>query len=280
MIYLNGEFIPLERATISVLDRGFLFADGIYEVVPVYKGQPFRLSAHLKRLQHSLDALAIKNPYKPLKWQNIIAKLIDQSPDKTLAIYIQITRGRAHSRQHIEPKKLKPTILAKPKKLKPPTLAVLKKPHYAITQNDIRWHRCDIKSIALLGNILLLQAADKQGAEEALLIRDNIITEGASSNVFIVKNGTVYTHPANEYILAGITRDAVIESIKNEQIPFKEQAFSAQDLARADEIWITSATKEITPITHLNKQVVGTHKPNKLWQRIYNEFQSIKNNEC
>ena len=280
MLYLNGKFLAKEAAKISVLDRGFLFADGVYEVVPVYQGKPFYLLAHLSRLNTSLLAVNITNPHSNDQWRGIIEKLIDYSQEKTLSIYIQVTRGCANSRQHIGQNNLTPTVLAKAKPLIPPDLPKLLKPHFVITQPDIRWHRCDIKSIALLANILLLQEADKQGAEEVLLIRDEIITEGASSNVFIVKDNIIYTHPANTHILGGITRNIVIQSIKSENICLVEQGFPASNINDADEIWITSSTKEIMPITHLNGKILGDGKPSALWRRVYRCFEQIKNNEC
>ena len=279
MVYLNGDYLALEQANISVMDRGFLFADGVYEVIPVYQQQLFRFKAHLSRLQHSLNALKIENPYSEQKWFSIIKKLIDYHSKHTLSIYIQITRGSARTRQHIGQNDLKPTVFAQAKSLLLPSFEQLTQPHHAIVKPDIRWSRCDIKSIALLANILLLQQANKTGADEVILVRDNQVTEGASSNVFMAKNGVIYTHPANCYILGGITREVVIQSILAQNIPLKEIAFSQDDLYNADELWISSSTKEMMPITYLDNQPINQGKHGALWLQVYQQFQTIKQSE-
>ncbi len=277
MLYLNGEFIDPKNAKISVFDRGFLFADGVYEVVPVYEGKPFRIKQHLDRLEHSLASVQIKNPNNYGTWCKIIDNLIDYQQQKTLVIYIQITRGSGNKREHISSNNLSPTVLVKAKELKLPTFAELQQPHRVITSDDIRWQRCDIKSIALLANVLLLKQAYAQQAEEVILVRNGKITEGASSNIFIVKDNIVYTHPANKYILGGITRNVVIQSLLAQGIILKEEAFLAKDLDEVDEVWISSSTKEITPISHINNNIISNKS--SLWQLVYKQFQAIKQSE-
>ncbi len=279
MIYLNGNYVALKNASISVMDRGFLFADGVYEVIPIYAGTIFRLDAHLARLNHSLDALDIINPLKKPEWLAIIEKLIQHQNEQDLSIYIQITRGCADTRKHIGQDNLTPTVLIKAKPLTLPTFEQLTKPHYAVSATDIRWSRCDIKSIALLANILLLKQAQQKNAEEVILIRDGMITEGASSNVFIVKNGVVYTRPADEYILGGITRDIVIQSVEALNIPLQQVCFIQKDLLNADEIWISSSTKEIMPISHLNTKPINGGVYGEIWYKVYQQFQVIKQTE-
>ena len=274
IVFLNGSFIPKEEASVSVMDRGFLFADGIYEVIPVYSGKLFRLDEHLSRLQRSLDAIRLASPFKPDEWQTMLCDLVDKNGGGNQAIYLQVTRGIENIRDHRFPDQVKPTIFAMSNPIAKPSDEDLN--HIldntpgisAITTKDIRWDRCDIKSISLLPNILLRQQALDAGAQEALLIKDGYLTEGAASNCFVIKDGIIYTPPKNELILGGITRDLIIELARKNQIDCKEAPINEEVLNNADEIWVSSSTKEIVPVVKLNHKVVGQGKVGPVWRKM------------
>ena len=274
IVYLNGSFIPKEKASVSVMDRGFLFADGVYEVIPVYSGKLFRLKEHLDRLQRSLDAIRLKSPFTQEEWQAMLCELIDKNGGGNQAIYLQVTRGIENIRDHRFPDQVKPTIFAMSNPLTKPTDEDLNNTLNntsgisAITTKDIRWDRCDIKSISLLPNILLRQQALDAGAQEALLIKDGYLTEGAASNCFVIKDGVIYTPPNNELILGGITRDLIIELARNNQIVCKEEPIDEEALNNADEIWVSSSTKEIVPVVKLNNKAVGQGKIGPVWRKM------------
>ena len=270
IVYLNGSFIPKESASVSVMDRGFLFADGVYEVIPVYSGKMFRLEEHLDRLQRSLDAIRLNSPFKKNQWDNILQQLVEKNGGGNQAIYLQVTRGIEGIRDHRFPEEIKPTVFAMSSPITKPSGDDLEKVQgiKTITTKDIRWDRCDIKSISLLPNILLRQQALDAGAQEALLIKNGNLTEGAASNCFIVKNGTILTPPKNELILGGITRDLIIELARENNIECKEVPVSEKSLNTADEIWISSSTKEIVPVVELNNKIVGEGKPGPLWRKM------------
>ena len=270
IVYLNGTFIPKESASVSVMDRGFLFADGVYEVIPVYCGKMFRLGEHLDRLQRSLDAIRLNSPFKKNQWDNILQQLVEKNGGGNQAIYLQVTRGIEGIRDHRFPEEIKPTVFAMSSPITKPSGDDLEKVQgiKTITTKDIRWDRCDIKSISLLPNILLRQQALDAGAQEALLIKNGNLTEGAASNCFIVKNGTILTPPKNELILGGITRDLIIELARENNIECKEVPVSEKSLNTADEIWISSSTKEIVPVVELNNKIVGEGKPGPLWRKM------------
>ncbi len=277
MVYLNGKFIDKKDANISVMDRGFLFADSVYEVIPVYNNQIFRLRQHLNRLAQSLNAIAIENPHNFDDWHNILLKLIAKQNSVNLSIYIQVTRGCDIDRKHISRNNLTQTVFIYTQNLSIPNLESLTKTNKVITSLDIRWSRCDIKSTALLANILTLQQINKKDVKEVVLLKDNMVTEGASSNVFVVKDNTVFTHPENNHILSGITRAVVIEAIKKCNVEIIEQAVSKSFLLEADEVWISSSTKELMPITYVDDKAINNGKIGKLWYQIYNEFVVLKN---
>ena len=275
IVYLNGQFIPAADARISPLDRGFVFADGIYEVIPVYQGRLFRLEDHLQRLDHSLDAIRLKQPLDHSQWRTVLVELIEKNGGGDLSIYLQITRGVA-LRDHAFPANTPPTVFAMANPLKPLSLDILNQGVAAICLEDIRWKYCHIKSIALLSNILLRQEALDKGAMEAILIRDGKITEGAASNVFIVIKGRLVTPPKGPYLLPGITRDLVLELAKGHGIAAQEADISLNDLQNADEIWLTSSTREIVPVTKLDGKPVKSAKPGPLWRQITQIYQQYK----
>lgn len=274
-VFLNGKFLPESQAHVSVLDRGFIFGDGIYEVIPVYGGKLFRFDEHMSRLQNSLDAIKIINPLSANEWEKILIELIHLNGDGDLSLYLQITRGSA-KRDHALPKNPTPTIFAMCNELHPLAAEIINEGVAAITIDDIRWSRCHIKATSLLPNILLRQEALDQGAAEAILIRDDQATEGAASNLFAVIDGVVTTPPKGPMLLPGITRDLVLELAKNNALPYQEKTISLAELQQADEIWLTSSTKEILPVTQLDGKAVANGKPGPLHHRLLTLYQDYK----
>ena len=275
LVYLNGEYLPLNEAKVSVLDRGFIFGDGVYEVIPSYGSKALRFEHHMQRLQNSLDAVRIKNPLSNSQWQEIINKLIAETDSQDQYIYLHITRGVA-SRDHRFPDEVKPTVFVMSSILNPVEPGLLETGIAAVTLDDIRWQYCNIKAIALLPNILLRQQAVDKGAAEAILIRDGNMTEGAASNIFIVSNGMIKTPPKDNKLLPGITRDLIVELAKSHNLPIEETVISEQEFLAADEIWLTSSTKEILPVTKINDQAVGNGKPGAVWRDMYSKYQDYK----
>ena len=276
MVYLNGNFIPKEKAYISVMDRGFLFGDGVYEVFPVYNKNIIGLDAHLSRLQDGLDAINIENPYSKDDWENLIKKIITLNiKNVNQAIYLQISRGCDDNRKHTYDK-LNPTIYIQSSLIGPREKNSLLKGKSAITREDIRWLKSNTKATSLLANTLYAQEAKENNAEEAILHRDGIITEASSSNVFIVKDNCIYTHPKGPNILPGITRDIAITCAKKLDINVNEDVFSKEQLMEADEVWITSSTREILPITSIDNNAINTGLSGPVWSLIYDQYQLLK----
>lgn len=276
-VYLNGDFLPLAEAKVSVLDRGFVFGDGVYEVIPAYGGQPFRFEAHLHRLQDSLDAIRLANPYSESQWREILSRLLAQHGTQDQSIYLQLTRGVA-PRDHGFPQGIPPTVFAMSNVPAPGDPRVLEIGVSAVSLPDSRWQHCNIKGIALLANILLRQQAMDDDAQEAILIRAGQVTEGAASNVFIVAGDILMTPPKGPHLLPGITRDLVVELARGDQWACEETAISEQALLTADEIWLTSSSREILPVTRLNRRPVGSGRPGPLWRKMYTLFQEYKVN--
>lgn len=275
IVFLNGDYLPIDEARVPVLDRGFIFGDGIYEVIPAYCGRLFRLEEHLQRLNNSLQAIHLQNPFSETEWQAILEKLLKQNEGDDQSVYVQITRGVAQ-RDHGFPAGTQPTVFAMANPLTTPAPEILNQGVSAISVPDIRWQNCHIKAIALLPNILMRQQALDQGAMEAILLRDGQVTEGAASNVFIVSNGIIKTPAKSNYLLPGITRDLVVELAHSNNLTCEEMAISESELLAADEIWLTSSTKEIMPVTHLNEQPIGSGQPGPVWQQMYAIFQTYK----
>ena len=276
MIYLNGSFIPIEDARISVLDRGFIFGDGVYEVIPVYSHIPFRLAEHLRRLQKSLDGIQLNNPYTDVEWTKLLEQIIAGNEGDDQSLYLHITRGVA-PRNHAFPKGVLPTvfIMSSPSVATPKELIVTG--ISAITANDNRWSRCDIKAISLLPNVLLRQMASDSNAIETLLLRDGFLSEGAASNIFTVKNKLLLVPPKSNLMLPGITYDVVLEIANKYQMPYEIREISENDLRSSDEILLTSSTKEIMPITLLDGKKVGSGKPGEAFSQLYQHYQNFKN---
>lgn len=273
---LDGRFLPLAEARVPVLDRGYLFADGVYEVLPVYGGRLFALDAHLERLDASLAGIRLPNPLTRAAWREMLEMLVARNGGGEQTLYLQVTRGVQPQRAFTLPAQPRPCVLALCQPLPPVTEAIRREGVSAITQEDTRWLNCHIKSIALLGAVLLTDEALKTGCNEAILLRDGLLTEGGSSNVFLVKNGVVATPPKSRLILAGITRDLVLKSLREAGTRCEERAIAEAELRAADEIWITSSTREIYPVTRLDERPVGNGRPGPAWGRAFGLFQQLK----
>lgn len=277
IVYLNGDYLPVDEAKVSVLDRGFIFGDGVYEVIPAYGGHVLRMEHHLERLQNSLDAIRLKNPRTNEQWAEIIAQVMAKNTGTDQYIYLQVTRGVA-PRDHSfpDPNCCEPTVFVMSSPLLPVNAALRETGVAAITLDDIRWRYCRIKTTALLPNVLLRQEALEADAAEAILIRDGEVTEGAASNMFIVKDGSIITPPKSDLLLPGITRDLVVELAHRHGIPCEETTISDEQLHQADEVWLTSSTKEILSVTTLDGKPVGDGKPGAMWHTMYQHYQDYK----
>ena len=275
MIFLNGRFMPIEEAMVPVLDRGFVFGDGVYELVPVYSRVPFRLDEHLVRLERSLAEVRIKNPYSRERWGEIITQLVAQQPFEDQAVYFQVTRGVA-KRDHAFPKGVEPTVFIMSNPLVNPSAEQVELGARAVTGVDYRWLRCDIKSISLIGNCLLRQLSADAGAAETILLRDAMLTEASASNVFIVKDGVIRTPAKSNLILPGITYDAVVELARSAGLPLEFRAVTESELRGADEVWVTSSSKEVLAIVELDGKPIGDGKPGPAFKRMYQLYQDFK----
>jgi D-alanine transaminase len=275
MIFLNGEFMPIEQAKIPVLDRGFIFGDGVYEVIPSYSRRPFRLAEHLARLQASLDAIGIPNPHTAARWTELVTKIVAGNLWEDQNVYLQVTRGVA-KRDHAFPKGLKPTVFMMASELVTPSADLLRTGAAAIVLPDFRWLRCDIKSTSLLGNCMLRTLAADAGCAEAILVRDGELTEASASNVFVVKNGTVLAPPKSHLILPGITYDVVLEIVRANAISHEIRPVKESELRSADEVWVTSSSREVLPITTLDGKPVGTGRPGPVGVRVHALYQQFK----
>jgi len=276
VVYLNGEYLPLEEAKVSVLDRGFLFADGVYEVIPAYGGRLLRQQEHMNRLQTNLDAIRLDNPLSKGEWNEIFERLLTDNPSEDQSIYLQVTRGVAAKRDHGFPENVTQTVFIMVNKIKAVNKEELRPGISAVTLDDIRWKACNIKSISLLGNILLRQQAHDQNAAEAILINDGKAVEGAASNVFIVKDGVIITPPTSSCLLPGITRDLILELAEKHQFKYEVRDIAENELFSADEIWLTSSTKEIMPVLKLNAKAVANGQSGPIWERMIDVYQAYK----
>ncbi len=271
-VYLNGEYLPLSEAKVSVLDRGFLFGDGVYEVIPAYAGRLFRLEDHIVRLNNSLAGIRLPLSYSVAEWQAIFQPMLDSSKDQY--IYLQITRGYAAKRDHGFPEQILPTVFAMCSEIKP--FAGRVNGIKAVTLDDTRWQMCNIKAITLLANILLRQEALDTDCAEALLVKDGYVTEGAASNLFAVIDGVLVTPAKNHEILPGITRDVILELAAANHVAYREDVISLEQLKAASEVWVTSSTREIVPVIELDGVAVGEGKPGPVWHTVDNLLQTYK----
>ena len=275
MVFLNGSFLPLEQAKVSVLDRGFIFGDGVYELIPVYSRAPFRMDGHLARLERSLAAVGIRNPYAREKWREVILGLVERQSWQDQAVYLQVTRGVA-KRDHAFPEGVEPTVFAMSNPLVNPPAELVDKGAVAVSAVDNRWLRCDIKSISLIGNVLLRQVSAGVGAAETILFRDGVLTEASASNVFVVRNGLVLSPPKSNLILPGITYDVVVEIAAELKIPVEFRDVREAEVRAADELWVSSSSKEILAIVELDGKPVGDGKPGPVFRRAWQGYQEFK----
>ncbi len=272
--YLNGEFLPLEEARVSIEDRGFQFGDGVYEVIRVYGGSPFRLNEHLSRLAQSSQAISIPLPLELKKWEALIQEGLQRSGYFECKVYIQITRGVA-PRDHLFPDTSHPTIVMTFREMADLPVHMVDQGVAAVTRPDLRWARCSIKSLNLLPNLLAKQEANQTGAFEAILIKDGLVTEGTSSNVVLVKKGAVVTPGLSNHLLAGVTRQVALELARSKEIIVEERDVREEELKQADELFLIGTTIEILPVTTLNGQPVGLGVPGEITMKIREDFQAL-----
>jgi D-alanine transaminase len=275
-VYLNGKFLPIEEAAVPVLDRGFIFGDGVYEMIPVYSRHAFRLQEHIRRLQQSLAALRIENPHTEAEWQSLLLALIEKNESEDQSLYLQVTRGPA-PRDHAFPPTSVPTVFMMSNPLIVSTREQYEHGIAAISTRDIRWDRCDIKAISLLPNVLMRQMAVDAGAVETVMFRDGILTEGAASNILAVEAGVILAPPKDRHMLPGITYDLILELAEANAIPVEIGYFEEARIRASDELWITSSTKEVLAIVTLDGQPIGNGQPGPMFRRMYQLYQDYKN---
>ena len=275
MVYLNGSFLPLDEAKVPVLDRGFIFGDGVYELIPVYSRVAFRMDEHLARLERSLAESRIRNPYSRAQWRDIIYRLVDAQPFDDQGVYFQVTRGVA-KRDHAFPQDAEPTVFMMSNPLVTPPKEVVNRGATAVSAQDNRWFRCDIKSISLIGNCLLRQLSAEHGALETILFRDGKLTEASASNVFAVKQGVILSPPKTNLILPGITYDVVCELARANGLPLELREVDEAEVRSADEIWLSSSSKEVLPVVALDGRRVGEGRPGPVFARMYQLYQEFK----
>ena len=276
VVYINGEYLPQSQATVSVLDRGFLFGDGVYEVIPVFAGKPLRLTEHLDRLQRSMHRVSLKNPLTQPEWEEIFQRLLESNPGGDRSIYLQVTRGAAPIRDLSFSADIEPTVFVMVNDIKPVDYAKLEKGIEAITVDDFRWKACDIKSVSLIANVMIRLSANEQNVVDAIMVRGGLVTEGTASNIFVVHNGIISTPPKSDCLLPGITRDLVIELALANGLTVEERDIKQDELETADEIWLTSSTREIAPVVKLDNRVVGDGVAGDYWKKIIALYQGYK----
>jgi D-alanine transaminase len=273
--YLNGEFLPLREARISPLDRGFLFADSVYEVLPVFGGRMFRFREHFDRLARSLDEIRLPQPHTHAQWLEILQELIRRNGNVEMYVYVQVTRGMEYGRNHAFPAKITPGVFAMASPLPAMTDDIRTNGWSAITVEDFRWGRCDIKATGLLANVLMKQRAADAGAQEAIIVRDGDVLEGSSTSIFVVKDGKIATPPNSSRILPGTTRDAALE-LANGSMPVEIRRISIDELRAASEVWLSASTRDVVPVTRIDGRAVGSGKPGPLWTRISGSFDELR----
>ena len=275
IVYLNGEFVALEDARISVLDRGFIYGDGVYEVIPIYARTPFRMPQHLARLQNSLDGIRLPNPHSEAQWDALVRELARKQPFDDQALYLQITRGVA-KRDHAFPAGVPPTVFMMSNPLPLPSREQVEKGVAVVTAEDNRWRRCDLKTISLVGNVLMRQLAADANAIETVMFRDGFLTEASASNVLIVNGGKIVAPPKDNSILPGITYDATLEFARDEGVPFEVRPVPKAEALSADEMWLSSSTKEVIAVTTVDGQSFGGGAPGPAFRKMHAIFQKKK----
>ena len=276
IVYLNGEYVPLAEAKIPVLDRGFIFGDGVYEVIPAYGRALFRLREHLGRLDHSLRSIRIANPYDAAEWSALLERVVARNPWEDQSVYLQVTRGVAPRTQEFPKGDVRPTVFVMSSPLKMPTAEQRANGVAVVTRDDYRWQRCDIKSVSLLANCLLRQEAEDAGAVETILIRDGNVKEASTCNVFLVKNGLILNPPKDHLILHGITFDLALELAGEAGLPLETREVRREELFEADEVWLSSSAREVLPVTLVDGKRIGSGKPGPVYARMYQLFQDYK----
>jgi len=275
IVYLNGRYLPISEAHVSVLDRGFIYGDGVYELVPAYRREPFRLAQHLARLSRSLDGIGLANPHADAQWESIIRELIARQPFDDQGVYFQVTRGAA-KRDHSFPKGVPPTVFMMSNPLPIPTREQVDNGVAVVTAEDNRWHRCDLKTISLLGNVLMRQLATDRGAVETVMFRDGYLTEASASNVLVVRRGTIVVPPKDNHILPGITYDAAMEFAGDAGVPLEVRPVPKAEALSADEMWLSSSTKEVLAVTTVDGRPFAGGKPGPVFRKLWAVFQSKK----
>lgn len=275
IVHLNGEFLPIEEARVPVLDRGFIFGDGIYEVVPVYARRPFRWPQHLARLARNLAKVGIANPHDDAGWTDLVAELVERHPWPDQFVYLQVTRGVA-KRDHAFPQGVRPTVFAMTNEFVPVAPALRAQGVPAISLPDERWLHCDIKSTSLLGNVLARQAAVEAGAFECMMFRDGFLSEGSASNIWVVRNGRVFGPPRDNLILEGIRMGLLDELCATAGIALDTRPITREEVLQADELLLSSATREVLAITRLDGRPVGTGVPGPVYAGLYAAYQAAK----
>ena len=274
-VYLNGQFLPLEDARISVLDRGFIYGDGVYELIPVYGRRPYRLRQHLARLQRSLDGIRLANPHADAEWEAIIAGLIGRMAFADQGVYLQVTRGAA-KRDHAFPAGVAPTVFMMSNPLALPSREQIEGGVAVITGVDERWLHCDLKTISLLGNVLARQLAVDAGATETVLFRNGYLTEASASNVLLVREGVIVAPPKDNQILPGITYDVAFELAREGGLPIEMRPVPKDEALAADEMWLSSSTKEVLAVTSLDGRPFAGGKPGPMFRKVHALFQASK----
>jgi D-alanine transaminase len=265
--FVNGRFLPWNDATVSIDDRGFQFGDGVYEVIRTYRGVPFELAAHLDRLQRSATALSLPQPYSRGQWTQWIQQGISQAGYQDAKVYLQITRGVA-PRDHAFPAGIAPTVVMTIREFHPLAVQVRQEGVAAGTFQDLRWGRCDIKSVNLLANVLAREEARKTGVFEAILVKDGLVTEGSVSNVMAVQSGTIITAPEGPRILSGVTRTVVLGLARQESIPIEERYLSVDSLYAADEVFLTGTTLEVLGVVRVDGKTIGSGRPGPITKAL------------
>jgi len=276
IVYINGEYLPQSQAMVSVLDRGFLFGDGVYEVIPVFAGKLLRLNEHLERLQRSMNRVLLKNPLAQDEWEEIFHVLLDRNPGGDRSIYLQVTRGAAPVRDLSISPDVEPTVFVMVNDIKPVDFAKLENGIDAVTVDDFRWKACDIKSVSLIANVMIRLRANELNVMDAVMVRDGLVTEGTASNIFVIHNGIISTPPKSDCLLPGITRDLVMELAQANGFKVEERDIKQDELDTADEIWLTSSTREIAPVVKLDNHVIGDGVAGEYWKKIIVIYQDYK----
>ncbi len=273
--HFNGKLTPLDQISISPLDRGFIFGDGVYEVIPVYDGVPLHAREHFERLQRSMDEIQLKNPHTVDEWLRATAELLKHHPGNQ-AVYIQVTRGAPQKRDHAIPTGLVPTVFMMSNPLVSPSKEAVEKGVACVTARDFRWEKCHVKSTSLLGNVLARQISVEAGAVETILFRDGMLTEASSSNVFIVRDGVVAAPPRDNLILLGITYELAAKLARAGELALEIRPIPEAEVRAADEIWLTSSTKEVLAVATLDGKPVGNGKPGPVFRRMHALYQDYK----